>query len=40
MFVAIIFMRLFEIVFFLGVAGSAIVVVLSFIEDLQLLVGE
>ena len=40
MFVAIIFMRLFEIVLFLGVAGSAIVVVLSFIEDLQLLVGE
>jgi hypothetical protein len=40
MLVAIIFMRLFEIVFFCGVAGSAIVVVLSFIEDLQLLVGE
>jgi hypothetical protein len=40
MLVAIIFMRLFEIMFFLGVAGSAIVVVLSFIEDLQLLVGE
>jgi hypothetical protein len=40
MLVAIIFMRLFEIVFFLGVAGSAVVVVLSFIEDLQLLVGE
>ena len=40
MLVAIIFMRLFEIMFFLGVAGSAVVVVLSFIEDLQLLVGE
>jgi hypothetical protein len=40
MLVAIIFMRLFEIMFFLGVAGSSIVVVLSFIEDLQLLVGE
>jgi hypothetical protein len=40
MLVAIIFMRLFEILFFLGVAGSAVVVVLSFIEDLQLLVSE
>jgi hypothetical protein len=40
MLVAIIFMRLFEILFFLGVAGSTVVVVLSFIEDLQLLVGE
>jgi hypothetical protein len=40
MLVAIIFMRLFEIMFFSGVAGSAIVVVISFIEDLQLLVGE
>ena|ERR1700761_7715232 len=40
MLVAIIFMRLFEILFFLGVAGSMVVVVLSFIEDLQLLVGE
>jgi hypothetical protein len=40
MLVAIFFMRLFEIMFFLGVAGSAIVVVISFVEDLQLLVGE
>jgi hypothetical protein len=40
MLVAILFMRLFEIMFFLGVAGSTIVVVLSFVEDLQLLVGE
>jgi hypothetical protein len=40
MLVAIIFMRLFEIMFFSGVAGSAVVVVISFIEDLQLLVGE
>jgi hypothetical protein len=40
MLVAILFMRLFEIMFFLGVAGSAVVVVISFIEDLQLLVGE
>jgi hypothetical protein len=40
MFVAVFFMRLFEIMFFSGVAGSAVVVVISFIEDLQLLVGE
>jgi hypothetical protein len=40
MLVAVIFMRLFEIMFFSGVAGSAVVVVISFVEDLQLLVGE
>ena len=40
MLVAILFMRLFEIMFFAGVAGSVVVVVISFIEDLQLLVGE
>jgi hypothetical protein len=40
MLVAIFFMRLIEIMFFVGIAGSAIVVVISFIEDLQLLVGE
>jgi hypothetical protein len=40
MVVAVFFMRLFEIMFFTGVAGSAVVVVISFIEDLQLLVGE
>jgi hypothetical protein len=40
MLVAIFFMRLFEIMFFSGVAGSAVVVVISFVEDLQLLVGE
>jgi hypothetical protein len=40
MVVAIFFMRLFEIMFFAGIAGSAVVVVISFIEDLQLLVGE
>ena len=40
MIVAIFFMRLFEIMFFLGIAGSAVVVVISFIEDLQLLVGD
>ncbi len=40
MLVAIFFMRLFEVMFFAGIAGSAVVVVISFIEDLQLLVGE
>jgi hypothetical protein len=36
MLVAIFFMRLFEIMFFAGIAGSAVI---SFIEDFQLLVG-
>ena len=40
MLVSIFFMRLFEVMFFAGIAGSAVVVVISFIEDLQLLVGE
>ncbi len=40
MLVAIFFMRLCEVMFFTGIAGSAVVVVISFIEDLQLLVGE
>ena len=40
MLVAISFMRLFEVMFFAGVAGSAVVVVISFIEDIQLLVGD
>jgi hypothetical protein len=40
MLVAIIFMRLFELMFFTGTAGSAVVVVISFIEDFQLLVGD
>jgi hypothetical protein len=40
MWVAIFFMRLFEVMFFAGVAGSAVVVAISFVEDLQLLVGE
>ena len=39
MLVAIFFMRLFEVMFFAGIAGSAVVVVISFIEYLQLLVG-
>jgi hypothetical protein len=33
-------MRLFEIMFFAGAAGSAVVVVISFIEDFQLMVGD
>jgi hypothetical protein len=40
MVVAIFFMRVIEVMFFAGIAGSAVVVVISFIEDLQLLVGE
>jgi hypothetical protein len=40
MFVAVLFMRLFEILFFAGIAGSAVVVVISFIEDIQELLGE
>jgi hypothetical protein len=40
MFVAVLLMRLFEIVFFAGVAGSAVVVIISFIEDIQELLGE
>jgi hypothetical protein len=38
MLVAIFFMRLFEVMFFAWIAGSAVVVVISFIEDLELLV--
>jgi hypothetical protein len=38
--IAIFFMRLFEVMFFAGVAGSAVVVAISFIEDIQLLVGD
>jgi len=33
--IAIFFMRFLEVVFFVGVAGSSVVVVLSFIEDFQ-----
>jgi hypothetical protein len=40
MLIAIFFMRLFEVMFFTGVAGSAIVVAISFVEDFQLLVGD
>ena len=40
MLVAIFFMRLFEVMFLAGVAGSSVVVAISFIEDIQLLVGD
>jgi hypothetical protein len=38
--IAVFFMRFLELVFFIGIAGSAVVVVLSFIEDFQELFGE
>ena len=38
--IAIFFMRLLEIIFFTGVAGSLVVVVISFVEDLHELFGE
>jgi hypothetical protein len=31
--IAVFFMRLLEVLFFVGLAGSSIVVVISFIED-------
>ena len=40
MLIVIFLMRLFEVMFFAGVAGSAVVVAVSFIEDIQLLVGD
>jgi len=33
-------MRILEVMFFVGMAGSAVVVVISFIEDAQELFGE
>jgi hypothetical protein len=38
--VAIFVMRLLEVLFFAGLAGSAIVVIISFIEDAGELLGE
>ncbi len=38
--IAIFGMRFLEIVFFVGVAGSSVVVILSFIEDLHELLGD
>jgi hypothetical protein len=38
--IAIFFIRLLEIMFFVGLAGSAIVVLISFFEDFKELFGE
>jgi hypothetical protein len=40
MLVAIFFMRVIEVVFFTGIAGSAVVVVISFVEDIHELLGD
>lgn len=40
MVVAILFMRLLELMFFLGLVGSAIVIVISFLEDGKELFGK
>jgi hypothetical protein len=38
--VALFFMRVLEVMFFTGVAGSAVVVVISFVEDIKELAGD
>jgi hypothetical protein len=40
MHVAIFFFRLLEILFFTGLAGSAVVILISFVEDFKELFGE
>ena len=40
MFLGLLAMHILEVMFFVGMAGSAIVVVISFIEDAQELFGE
>jgi hypothetical protein len=40
MVVAIFLMRLLEVMFFVGLAGSAVVVLISFVEDFKELFGE
>jgi hypothetical protein len=40
MILAIFVMRLLEVLFFVGLAGSAIVVIISFFEDAGELIGE
>lgn len=40
MHLAILGMRILEVMFFIGLAGSAIVVLISFIEDAKELFGE
>jgi hypothetical protein len=38
--VAVFFMRVLEVAFFAGIAGSAVVVVISFVEDVHELLGD
>ena len=38
--IAVFFMRVLEVMFFVGLAGSAIVVLISFVEDAKELVGD
>jgi hypothetical protein len=38
--VAIFFMHVLEVMFFIGLAGSAVVVLISFIEDAEALFGD
>lgn len=40
MILAVFFMRLFEALFFAGLAGSAVVVLISFVEDAKELFGK
>jgi hypothetical protein len=40
MFLAIIAMQILEAMFFLGLAGSTVVVIISFVEDARELFGE
>ncbi len=40
MVVVLFLMHVFVVIFFAGIVGSAVVVVLSFVEDLQELLGE
>jgi hypothetical protein len=40
MIVAIFVMRLLEVMFFVGLAGAAVVVLISFVEDFKELLGE
>lgn len=40
MILAILIMRLLEVMFFVGLAGAAVVVLISFVEDFKELFGE
>ena len=40
MHIAVLFMRVLEMMFFVGLAGSAVVVLISFLEDAKELFGE